>query len=97
MFLLEEKQRLNQLFSNIKSQTVDEILSEPEIEAIQNSTTPLEKIRNRLVAPKSLLSRTTIRLQRLCIDFELFDWLKAIADKIFCSNFFFNQAGSEAS
>ena len=45
MFLLEEKQRLNQLFFNIKDQTIDDILSELEIEAIENSSSPLEKIR----------------------------------------------------
>ena len=45
MFLVEEELRLQSLFRNIKKETIYDILSEVEVEAIENSSSSLKKLR----------------------------------------------------
>ena len=83
MYTESEIKKLNGLYSKIPTQIPEDFLDDAEVELIRDKGLSYYNIRNYLFVPKHhKKAETTIRFQRLMLDFDLGDWLKQIAYNI---------------
>ena len=62
--------------------SLDDFLSDKELDVIKQEKSRYENLRNRVIVPLHKRMRQTIVIQRLVHDFDLHDWLKHIGECI---------------